>query len=110
MHSIFTWSWGGVGVCLHRAFPRTVLPPLCARKNTSSFHVESSSHSSTLLAQMLQPGLRANLVLELTLSLFSAVAGVVCSSVNMGKARGWPPPPSRSAALDYYNSCLGCAL
>lgn len=47
----------------------------------------------------------------LTLSLLSAVAGVVRSRVDVGKARGWTPPFSfSSTALQNDSSCLGCAL
>lgn len=51
---------------------------------------------------------RANLVPVLTLSLSSAVAGVVCSSVDMGKARGRALPSSSSIAL-HNDNCLSCA-
>lgn len=51
---------------------------------------------------------RANLVPVLTLSVSSAVAGVVRSSVDMGKARGRAAPSSSSIAL-HNDSCLGCA-
>lgn len=54
--------------------------------------------------------LRANLVPELTLSLPSAVVGVVRSSVDTGKARGRAPPSSASSTvLHNDSSCLGCA-
>lgn len=47
----------------------------------------------------------------LILSLSSTVVGVVRSSVDMGRTRGWAPPSSfSSTALNYDNSCLSCIL
>lgn len=52
---------------------------------------------------------RANLVPVLTLSVSSVVAGVVRSSVDMGKARGRAPLSSSSSIALHNDSCLSRA-
>lgn len=99
---------GGWWGCPPEDFQEQLLPPVPRGAFGPTFRGQVLY---SYLPRCCSQSLRANLVPALTLSLPSAVVGVVRSSVDVGKARGRALLSSPSSTvLHGDSSCLGCAL